>query len=213
MIRVNLAARPFYNERLVSFLLGVTGVIALAVALFAVQQVVALSARRTELRSGIGADDAAAATADREAIALQHAIDAKALKGLAFSTQQANALIDERTFSWTTFFGLIEQTLPDDVRVTSVAPSFDKSGVVVVMTVVSRRPEDLAIFIEHLHSTGAFYDVLPRQEDPEDDGTRKTILEARYLPPKTAAPEGKTDGKSAVTPPPAANAKPAGGVK
>lgn len=204
MIRVNLATRPFYNERLVSFLLGATGVIALAVALFAVQQVVALSARRTELRAGITADDAAAATADREAVALQHAIDARALKGLAFSTQQANALIDERTFSWTTFFGLIEQTLPDDVRVTAVAPSFDKSGVVVVMTVVARRPEDLAVFIEHLHGTGAFYDVLPRQEDPEDDGTRKTVLEARYLPPKPEAPAA-----SSAKP----GTKPAGGVR
>lgn len=183
MVRLNLASRPFYNERLASFSLAVTAAVALVVLLVAVQEVVSLSARRTALRSGIAADDATAAAADREAIALQHAVDARALKGLAVSTQQANGLIDERTFSWTTFFGLIEETLPDDVRVTSVAPGFDKSGAVVVMTVAARRPEDLAAFIERLHATGAFYDVLPRQEDPEDDGTRKTILEARYLPP------------------------------
>ena len=120
-----------------------------------------------------------------EAAALQQAINTKALKGLALSTQQANTLIDERTFSWTVLFGLIEKTLPNDVRVVSVAPIIDKTGVLVQMTVISRRPDDLGAFIDGLQGTGAFYDVQPRQEDATDDGMRRTSVEARYLPPRT----------------------------
>ena len=187
MLRTNLSSRPFYNERLASFVIAVVGVVAIAVAVICVQQILTLSAARTRLRDQIARDDAATGRADTQSVALQTAINAKTLKGLAFSTQQANALIDERTFSWTVFFGLIEKTLPNDVRVVSIAPIIDKNGVLVLMTVVSKQPDDLATFITGLQGTGAFYDVLPRQEDATEDGMRRTSMEARYLPPHVAA--------------------------
>ena len=197
MLRTNLSARPFYNERLTSFVIAVAGVAAIVIAVICVQQIVSLSADRTRLNGQIARDQAASSRADTETVALQRAINNTALKGLALSTQQANALIDERTFSWTVFFGLVEKTLPNDVRVLSVAPLIDKNGVLVMLTVVSKRPDDLAAFIDSLQRTGAFYDVLPRQEDSTEDGMRRTIVEARYLPPRTQAA------------PPAASATPA----
>ncbi len=201
MLRTNLSSRPFYNERLTSFVIAVVGVIAIAVVVVSVQQILSLSGTRTALRDEIARDNAAAARADMESVALQKTINAKTLKGLALSTQQANALIDERTFSWTVFFGLIEKTLPNDVRVVSVTPVIDKNGVLVMMSVVSKRPDDLSTFIEGLQGTGAFYDVLPRQEDSTEDGMRRATLEARYLPPvSTGKPAAKPADKPAETP-------------
>ena len=156
----------------------------MAILIVSVQQVMSLSTARTRLRDQIARDDAAADLAKLETVGLQKNINTKALKGLAVSTQQANRLIDERTFSWTIFFGLIEKTLPNDVRLVSVAPIVDKQGVLVLMSVVSKRTDDLAAFIEALQATGAFYDVLPRHEDSTEDGMRKASLEARYLPPR-----------------------------
>lgn len=187
MLRINLSTRPFYNERLVTALIAVVGVIGVAVLVFSVQQIVSLSARRTALQSQIAQDGETTARANVETAALQHSINAPALKGLAFNTTLANRLIDERTFSWTVFFGLIGKTLPDNVRLVSVAPSVDKDGVLVLMTLVSKSTDDLAKFIENLQATGAFYDVQPQQEDATDDGMRRTSVMARYLPPK----EGK----------------------
>jgi hypothetical protein len=184
MTRINLSTRPFYNERLVTFLIAVTAVIAVGVLALSVQQIVSLSSQRTELRGRIAQDEAATNRANVEAAAINKSINQKALKGLAVNTTQANRLIDERTFSWTIFFGLIGKTLPDDVRIDSVAPSIDKDGVLVLMTVVSRKTDDLATFIDRLQTTGAFYDVLPQQEDSTDDGSRRTTVMARYLPPK-----------------------------
>jgi hypothetical protein len=184
MIRVNLSTRPFYNERLVTFAMTLVGVIAIGALAFSVQQIVSLSSKRTELRGRVAQDEAATGRANAEAAALDKSINQKALKGLALSATQANRLIDERTFSWTVFFGLIGKTLPDDVRIDSVAPSIDKDGVIVLMTVVSKRTDDLATFIERLQTTGAFYDILPQQEDSTDDGNRRTTIVARYLSPK-----------------------------
>ena len=184
MVRINLSTRPFYNERLVAFVVAVVGLIALGVLAFSVQQIVSLSSKRTELRGRIAQDEAATNRANTETASLQKSINTKTLKSLALSATQANRLIDERTFSWTVFFGLIGKTLPDDVRIDSVAPSIDKDGVIVLMTVVSKRTDDLATFIERLQTTGAFYDILPQQEDSTDDGNRRTTVVARYLPPK-----------------------------
>ena len=210
MLRTNLSSRPFYNERLVTLVIAVLGVVAVALAVVGVQQILSLSAERTRLRDQIARDEMAANRADTETVALQKAINAKALKGLATSAQLANTLIDERTFSWTVFFGLLEKTLPNDVRVESVAPIVDKAGILVQMRVVSKRTEDLATFIEGLLKTGAFYDVLPRQEDATDDGMRRTSVEARYLPPtSTAPPAPAAPGGAAAPAAPTAPAAPA----
>ena len=47
-------------------------------------------------------------------------------------------LIDQRTFSWTVFFGLIEKTLPLDVRLVAVSPSVEKGVFKVTMIVVAK---------------------------------------------------------------------------
>ena len=200
MVRLNLSTRPFYNERLVTFVIAIVGVIALGVAAFSVQQIVSLSSKRTALRARIAADDAATNRANIETAAIQKSINQKALKVLALNASLANRLIDERTFSWTVFFGLIGKTLPDDVRIDSVAPSVEKDGVLVLMTVVSKKTDDLATFIERLQSTGAFYDILPQQEDATEDGSRRTTVAAKYISPKepAAKPEPKpADAKTA----------------
>ena len=216
MLRTNLSSRPFYNERLASFVIAVVGVVAIAVAVVCVQQILSLSAARTQLRDQIARDESVTARADMESVALQNAINAKTLKGLALNTQQANALIDERTFSWTVLFSLLEKTLPNDVRIVSVTPQIDKNGVLVVMSLVSKRSEDLATFIEGLQATGAFYDVLPRQADSTEDGMRRASLEARYLPPPTTPPAKPSEKPAAKTEAPAkppATAKPSVPVK
>jgi hypothetical protein len=192
MVRINLSTRPFYNERLVAFIIAVIGVIAIGVMAFSVQQIVSLSSKRTTLRAQIAQGAAAANRADIETESIQKSINARALKALALDATQANRLIDERTFSWSVFFTLIGKTLPDDVRVDSVAPSVDKEGVVVRMTIVSKHTDDLALFIENLQNTGAFYDILPQQEDSTEEGNRRTTVQARYLSPKAEAP--KTPG-------------------
>lgn len=212
MLRINLSSRPFYNERLVTFVIGVVGIIAVAIAVVGVQQILSLSAERTRLKDQIARDNMAAGRADIETVALQKLINTKTLKTLAVSTTMANTLIDERTFSWTVFFGLIEKTLPNDVRIESVAPIVDKGGVLVQMRVVSKRTDDLATFIDGLLKTGAFYDVLPRQEDATDDGMRRTSVEARYLPPTQPAPGPKAADEKAKTPAAAAPAKKGGGL-
>ena len=145
MLKGNLATRPFYNERLVTLFVALVGVVGLALAAYNVTRIVDLSGQRSALRSRIAHDNSEAARIDAETQAIQKSINIEQLNGLAASTGEANALIDQRTFSWTAFFTIISKTLPLDARLIAVAPKQDSgnlSGADAGRGPIDGRPRD-----------------------------------------------------------------------
>ena len=186
MLRGNLATRPFYNERLVALVLALVGLIALAASVFNARTLLDLSRQRAALGSRIDANERQVAQIRHDAEAVQRTVDRKHLETLVSATHEANDLIDQRTFSWTTLFGVIEKTLPIDVRLVAVAPKIDKDNTLVTMIVVARKPEALADFVAALEgpaAAGTFYDVIKHADQRNDDGTMDATIEAYYLPP------------------------------
>ena len=190
MLRTNLSTRPFYNERAVHLLLALAGVIVVALTAFNALRIITLSRQNTDLSSVIKRDHDEAQRLSREAQRIRAGINQNELEATARAAGVANTLIDQRTFSWTEFFNHIEQTLPPDVMLTSVRPSFTDNVTTIQMTVLGRRSEDLDEFMEKLEATGAFEDVLPAQRDTTDDGLDRILLESVYtgvLPEEPAA--------------------------
>jgi hypothetical protein len=189
MLKGNLSTRPFYNERLVNVLLVAAAVAGLALAGFNATRLMALGrerAARVAVQDKANADAAALReAADRE----QRSVDRGALLILAGATAEANALIDERTFSWTEFFGVIERTLPLDVRLIAVAPRAERDSLRISMIVNARRPDDLATFMDALFDTGSFYDLLATQQVRNDDGTLTATLSSLYVAPLVKPPK------------------------
>jgi hypothetical protein len=192
MLRSNLATRPFYNERLVSLaiVLGIVAVVALTA--FNVSQIMSLSKERAVFKAAQEKDDKDAAVVSAGAQAVQRSVDAVRLVALGRQTREANELIDQRTFSWTQFFGHVEQTLPLDARLIAVAPRVARGEFLITMIVNGKAEGDLEDFIEQLLGTGAFYDVSATALNMNDDNTvNGTIVAHYYLAPKalkTAAP-------------------------
>lgn len=183
MLRGNLATRPFYNERIVALLLALVALVVLALTGWNATRLVQLSARRSDLRAQISADEAAATRVRQSAVAVQKSVDRAALASLAGSAREANSLIDERTFSWTMLFGFIEDTIPMGVRLTGVSPEIEKGEIVVTMVLVARQVEDVTTFMRALEGTGAFYDVMPTEADRTEDGLERVTVRAPYAPP------------------------------
>ncbi len=99
------------------------------------------------------------------------------------AAREANALIDRRTFSWTELLNQFQATLPADVRIAGVTPQIDTDGRrLVQISVFSKRIEDLEEFMEALEKTGAFSGVLSRNDQPDEDGTLRSELQAYYSP-------------------------------
>lgn len=205
MLRTNLSTRPFYNERVVHLLIALAGVIVLTVTMFNVLQVIQLSRHNTELATLTGHDRSEAERLTREAARIRHGINQKELIGVAAAAREANALIDQRTFSWTAFFNDLEATLPPDVMIVSVRPAVDRGATRISLTVIGRTAEDIDEFIEKLEATGDFESILAKQSDRTEDGLNRALLEAEYVPShsEVAAP-------SAVPAPSTPAAAPAG---
>jgi Tfp pilus assembly protein PilN len=199
MLRTNLATRPFYNERAAHFLIGVAAVIVLAITVLNGIRIVSLSSHNTELSSRIGADDAEADRLAAEAARIRKTIDKEDLEVVVNAAQEANGLIDQRTFSWTQFFNQIESTLPPDVMLSSVRPSVKEGETHVTMAVLGRGAEDVDEFMDRLEATGAFWDVIPNSGDRTEAELHRVNIESKYSgvvdeDPAEAAPTGAAAG-------------------
>jgi hypothetical protein len=188
MLKGNLSTRPFYNEKVVSLVLGLVALVAIALTVFNTLQLISLTRQRRVLNSHIARDRGEAARITGQADAIKRTVDQSRLLLLAGSTREANGLIDQRTFSWTEFFGLIEKTMPRDVRLVGVSPRVEKGEFKIAMRVIARTPDDLAAFTEGLAGTGSFYDVALLETQRNDDDTDTLTLIAGYLAPASAGP-------------------------
>jgi hypothetical protein len=181
MIRTNLATRPFYNTRAVHLAIAAFALLVFAITAFNVFEAVRLSASERTLGAQAEAAENQARVLRQQAAQIRTQIDPKELDVVARAAREANAIIDQRTFSWTALFTFLEATLPADVRITSITPR--PAEQVVMIGVEARTVEDLDEFIEGLEATGAFHDVLPTSEVTTDDDLLEALIEAPYTRP------------------------------
>jgi hypothetical protein len=191
MLQGNLSTRPFYNEKLVSLAVGLVLLVAIGLTIFNTLQFISLMRERQVLNAHIARDRREAARITGQANALRRTVDQSRLQLLAGSTREANILIDQRTFSWTEFFGLIEKAMPRDVRLIGVSPRLEKGEFKIQMRVSTRTPDNLKEFSDALAATGAFYDVVLAETQRGDDDIDTLTLVAGYLPPAGSSPGRK----------------------
>ena len=182
MIRTNLSTRPFYNERAVHLALGAVALVVLALTVVNLLAVVRLSRQNTVLSARIREDRTSAAELTRNAREIRQNINQVELNTIVAAAREANALIDARTFSWTALFNQLEATLPPDVMLASIRPAIVDGETKITLITLGRRRPDLDEFIEKLEATGLFENVLPRQENPSDDGLMQATIVATYVP-------------------------------
>jgi len=198
MLTGNLATRPFYNERLVRGVLVVALVAAAAWAAVNGATVISLSQQSTMLSERVRSEGLRAAAARAAADNVHRGLDVAELKSVAQSATEANRLIQQRTFSWTELFNQFEATLPPDVRLVQVQPQVGNDGrLMVALTVISRRIEDLDLFIGTLEATGAFGGLLSRSDETLEDGTIESNLQGYYQQAAIPAP-ASSEPKSAA---------------
>jgi Tfp pilus assembly protein PilN len=187
MIRTNLSTRPFYNVRAVQALLGLLAVLVVAMTAYNAVQLVRLAASQGTLGAKAAAAEREATRLRGEAAQTLARVDQKELAVVDKAAREANAIIDQRTFSWTEVFARFERTLPPDVRITSVQ---QQAGNQLVLGAEARSVDDIDLFIEALEKTGAFRNVTPRTEVLMENEIFQATLEATYAP--SSKPAEKT---------------------
>jgi len=191
MLHTNLSTRPFYNTRAVRVGLIAVAVIAAGLTVFNAAELWRLQSANRELAQTLERNENEARDLRQKARTVDQSIDKSQLSLVGAAAREANSLIDRRAFSWTELLNQFQSTLPPNVRIVSVQPQVDDQGrVLVAIRVLSRRQEDLDIFIEALEQSGVFSDVLSRSDASVEDGSLASALQAYY----SVAPE-------AITPP------------
>lgn len=139
---VNLATRPFRNERLPSALVLLLSIVALAGTVVHVAEVRRLMGKQaTAVDAEAQALDAELAQADAEVAKAQ--TKPPPAERLA-RWGEIQGLVDRRAFAWTAVLAAIERTLPEDVRVISLSPKLEKGGLELAI-VASGRDSDAAL--------------------------------------------------------------------
>ncbi len=200
MLTGNLATRPFYNERLVRGALIVALAAAIAWAAVNVATLVSLSQQGSMLGDRVRTEGLRASGARTEADTVRRGLNVAELKTVSGAASEANALIQRRTFSWTSLFNQLETTLPPDVRLVEVQPQTDDTGrLILSLTVVSKKIEDLDDFIRGLEATGAFSGVVSRSDEALEDGTIASTLQGYYaIAAKAVVPASESSSASAT---------------
>jgi len=188
MLKTNLSTRPFYNLRAVRALLGAVALGVVALTLFNVLQLVRLTASQYTLGARAAAAEREATRLRADAVRIRSQINPQELQVVADAAREANAIIDQRAFSWTDLLTQFEATLPPDVRITTVQPRLGRDGTfVVAVGVQGRRAEDVDAFIEALETDGGFQGVLSIQEQTNDAGLIQAVIQGNYAPPPRTA--------------------------
>lgn len=193
-LRTNLSTRPFYNERAVQAVLAVLILLVAAATTFNIVQLVRLGARDSEFVGASREADARTRTLRQQVSRVKASINAEKVTRVSDAAREANGVIDRRVFSWTQLLNQLETALPPEVRILAVQPRVADTGEVTVgVKIEGRSVPAIDQFMDSLERTGAFADLLARQEQEHDDGLIETVIEGRYQPTPRGAAEQRSD--------------------
>jgi len=121
------------------------------------------------------------------------------LRGLARQSDKANEVIAWKTFSWTDLFNVLEEVLPNDVRLTSVRPMFRVADegvdagtrirtVPVAVEGIARTYGDLAKFQLAMQDNPHFGRIEPLTARRSDNREYKYQMRFQYIPAPVEEP-------------------------
>ena len=176
---LNLATRPFRNERLPT--LGLWAALLLLLGLSVKHGLVVadlLSERSVALEHEVRALDAEAS-----ALRVERARHQAPPPGPGVVRQWAivSNLVDRRAFSWTDLLGRLEEVLPPGVHLVSIAPAIEKGRVALEFDVVAKSPDDAFALVKALQARSDFAEVFPTGLDQDEEGS-KLGISLRFIP-------------------------------
>jgi Tfp pilus assembly protein PilN len=95
------------------------------------------------------------------------------VKLLSAQTDYVNARLAERAFSWSELLDRLERVLPDDVRLESISPSFNKNGLVhLSLECVGKTTNSMVTTVDRMNADPNFSGGFPNSENATDQGYR-----------------------------------------
>jgi Tfp pilus assembly protein PilN len=169
--RLDFARRPFRDERPVLLVVGV----ALAAAAVLIAANVAQYREFHRQIGGTGRQieflEERRQKASRDAEESRAALNSYKVSALAQESRGLLRIVAERRFSWTGLFARLERTLPPEVRVTHLSPSFGESGETnLVLSLIGKNADSVVSTIAAFSRDPAFNSVALQSESTPEKG-------------------------------------------
>jgi hypothetical protein len=183
-IHLNLAARPYRDYRPVY---AVVVLMSLVTAFLMLNNIETWYRYKHDTRSTSGKIDTIEAKIRDERQKQETA--QRRLRNLDLATLDAqtrfiNAKLSERAFSWSTLLDELESILPSDVRLITVAPTFNPDGSIQLgLDFEAKGPQGMIATINRINADPQFANPFPDQETMMDGGLYHFNLHAQYRPP------------------------------
>ncbi len=193
----NLATRPFRNETLPALLLGVGFVLLVAGSVVHALAVRSLLPAQTSARHReVDQLETRLQRLEARAGELRREVPGATLEEWLF----VKDMVDRRAFSWTRLLRDLEESLPEGVRIASLAPDVDEARLELRLDAQVRAPEDGLELVRRLEERPEFEHVDPLSTSELAEGGRMLRLRMDYTPvpaPEEPAPAepGRRKGK------------------
>jgi len=166
-LHLNLAARPYRDYRAFNAVVVMVSLLIAVIAWADIDTVLRYRQETTSTRMKIAQLQGQTADEQRRADAANQRIRSIDLRRLGSQAQFANARLAERAFSWSELLDRLEHVLPDDARVTSIAPSFDKNGLIhLVLSCEGKQGDSMVRTMTRLYADSQhFSNPFPAMEE------------------------------------------------
>jgi len=189
-IHLNLAARPYRDYRPVYLAVAAMAIATLVLLGYNVVTGYAYLTETEETRREIAQIEKETADERELAASLAERIDMIDLKALDRKSRFINGQIKERAFSFSALLDRLETTLPHDVKLLDLNPSFDDEGTIhLALSCVARKRDGMVALLDRLYKDAAFRKAFPRSERIESDGTFTFYVDVEYLPDENEVTE------------------------
>jgi type IV pilus assembly protein PilN len=164
-IKVNLASRPFVNNRKFYLVSAALILVLLGISYWNLTRYRTIHARRSEVNQILAGHRARFESLGQEQEKLLARLQTPETAEFLDRLTHINQLIQRRTFSWTVLLNDLERLAPANLQVVSVKPQISNRGIVIEIVANGRSGADNIQFVSNLESSGKFYDVSPLYED------------------------------------------------
>jgi hypothetical protein len=182
-LHLNLASRPFRDYRPVYAVVVVSSLLIAFMMLNNVDTYLRYIRETKTTRAKIAQLERQVEDEQRRTEGLNQRLRAVNVKQLSDQTKFVNARLAERAFSWSELLDRLEQILPRDVRIESVAPSFGKDGMVhLSIAAAAKTGTGLINTLDRLNQHPEFTNAFPTTEEHLNNGGYRFGIGVDYRP-------------------------------
>ena len=182
-LHLNLASRPYRDERPFILVVVIGSLLIAYLTLTNFDTWYRYRNETQETRAKIVALEKQAADERASTATLNQRLRAVDVKMLAKQTQFANIQLAQRAFSWSELLDHLENVLADDVRITSVAPSFGENGIIhLQLNAAAKSSDGMVKTITRFNKEGSFSNPFPSILSSTEKGDFNFTMSVDYRP-------------------------------